>query len=153
MQVCDLPGFDRIRSFYFDRYKTTARGLIVVVDSIAILRSLKDIAEFLYTTLQDETTYGNKLPILIACNKQDDTFAKSSKVVQSQLEKELNTLRLTRNSRLASSDNAERKDKFLGKSGKDFEFAHLARNKVDFVQCSALEDDDLVDVRDWLNRL
>lgn len=42
---------------------------------------------FLYTILSDSLT--SSVPILILCNKQDETMAKGSNVVKSLLEKEM----------------------------------------------------------------
>lgn len=42
---------------------------------------------YLYTVLADASV--GSVPILIACNKQDETFAKASSVVKNLLEKEL----------------------------------------------------------------
>lgn len=42
---------------------------------------------YLYTILADEATAS--IPILIVCNKQDETLAKGSSVIKSLLEKEL----------------------------------------------------------------
>lgn len=42
---------------------------------------------YLYTILADSNV--SSVPILIACNKQDETFAKGSSVVKTLLEKEL----------------------------------------------------------------
>lgn len=42
---------------------------------------------FLYTILADKAFSG--LSVLILCNKQDETFAKSQSVVESLLEKEM----------------------------------------------------------------
>ena len=60
---------------------------------IAGLKSDDDIKtrifRFLYTVLSDNTVSGRALPVLVACNKQDQTLAKGSKVIQSNLEKEM----------------------------------------------------------------
>ena len=44
---------------------------------------------YLYTVLSDNRISSLAPPVLIACNKQDMTFSKGAKVIQSQLEKEM----------------------------------------------------------------
>lgn len=44
-------------------------------------------SSYLYTVLADPSV--SSVPVLIACNKQDETFAKGSAVVKTLLEKEL----------------------------------------------------------------
>lgn len=46
-----------------------------------------DSFSFLYTILADPVT--SSVPVLILCNKQDETLAKGSAVIKSLLEKEL----------------------------------------------------------------
>lgn len=42
---------------------------------------------FLYTILADQAT--SSVPVLILCNKQDETLAKGSSVIKTLLEKEM----------------------------------------------------------------
>ncbi|KAH0623954.1 hypothetical protein JD844_007181 [Phrynosoma platyrhinos] len=65
------------------------------------------------------------------------TMAKSSKLIQQQLERELNTLRVTLSaapSTLDSSSSGSASQ--LGKKGKEFDFSQLPM-KVEFIECSA----------------
>ncbi|GBM16635.1 hypothetical protein AVEN_88969-1 [Araneus ventricosus] len=78
--------------------------------------------------------------------------SKSAKVIQSQLEKEMNTLRVTQAGRLESISAS--KDKvFLGNKGKDFQFPDLKSVKVDFIECSALEDGVADSLKPWLLKI
>ncbi|XP_014228445.1 signal recognition particle receptor subunit beta [Trichogramma pretiosum] len=133
VKIVDIPGHERLRYKYFDKYKNSAKGLVYVIDSSTIQRDIRDVAEFLYTMLADSTM--RKVPILILCNKQDQTLAKSSNVIKTLLEKEINLLRITKSNQLEATD-ASSTNIYLGKSGKDFEFSHLD-NKVDFAESSA----------------
>ena len=65
------------------------RAVVFAVDSAAFQNELKEVAEFLYTLLSDRIFVHNKLTVLIACNKQDVTMAKSGKIIQEKLEKEM----------------------------------------------------------------
>lgn len=48
------------------------------------------LRSFLYTILSDSTT--SSVPVLILCNKQDETLAKGSSVIKKLLEKEMYVL-------------------------------------------------------------
>lgn len=52
-----------------------------------------EAAEILYDIINKVTLLDQKVPILIACNKQDLQFAKKAIVVESELEKEIEELR------------------------------------------------------------
>ncbi|KAK2847294.1 hypothetical protein Q5P01_010293 [Channa striata] len=134
--LIDLPGHDSLRSQYLEKFKSAARAIVFVVDSAIFQKEVRDVAEFLYVLLTDTVIFRNAPALLVACNKQDITMAKSAKLIQQQLEKELNTLRVTRSAALSSQDGSVGGSVYLGKKGKDFEFSQL-HMKVDFVECSA----------------
>lgn len=50
------------------------RAIVFVVDSVAFQREMKDVAEFLYQLLTDNTILKNAPPLLIACNKQGKDY-------------------------------------------------------------------------------
>lgn len=60
-----------------------------MVDSSRFQKEVKEVAEFLYILLTDPVVHRSKLRLLVVCNKQDVALAKSAKVIQTQLEKEL----------------------------------------------------------------
>lgn len=109
-------------------------------------KEVKEVAEFLYTLLTDSVLMNNTPSFLIACNKQDVNTAKSAKLIQQQLEKELTTLRLTRSAALTSQDGSVRSMLYLGKKGKDFEFSQLSV-RVEFLECSAHGSDEGADAK------
>uniref|UniRef100_A0A8C0VHP5 Signal recognition particle receptor subunit beta n=1 Tax=Cyanistes caeruleus TaxID=156563 RepID=A0A8C0VHP5_CYACU len=124
--LIDLPGHESLRLQFLERFKAAARAIVFVVDSVAFQREVKDVAEFLYQVLVDSTVLRNAPALLIACNKQDVTMAKSAKLIQQQLEKELNTLRVTCSAAPTSLDgSATGGPAQLGKKGKDFDFSQL----------------------------
>ncbi|XP_013420918.1 signal recognition particle receptor subunit beta-like [Lingula anatina] len=159
LRMIDLPGHERLRSQYFDQYKASARGIMFVVDSASLQKDIKDVAECLYTILTDGFVSSAAVPILIACNKQDLTLAKGAKVVQKQLEKEMNTLRVTRSAALEGTSDTGNNNTFLGRRDRDFQFADLKPFTVDFVECSARGsngtdgDGELNQVIDWLQKI
>lgn len=46
LRVIDIPGHERLRGRFFDQYKTTAKGLIFVVDSVTVQKDVRDVAEY-----------------------------------------------------------------------------------------------------------
>ncbi|XP_068440919.1 signal recognition particle receptor subunit beta [Clinocottus analis] len=134
--LIDLPGHDSLRSQYLEKFKSSARAIVFVVDSAIFQKEVRDVAEFLYLLLTDSVVSRNAPTLLVACNKQDITMAKSAKLIQQQLEKELNTLRVTHSAALSAQDGSVGGSVHLGKKGKDFEFSQLPL-KVEFLECSA----------------
>ncbi|XP_066508705.1 signal recognition particle receptor subunit beta-like [Hoplias malabaricus] len=134
--LIDVPGHESLRPQFVERFKAAARAIVFVVDSAVFQKEVKDVAEYLYSLLTDSVVAKNAPTLLIACNKQDITMAKSAKLIQQQLEKEMNTLRMTRSAALSSQDGSVGASVHLGKKGKDFDFSQLPM-KVEFVECSA----------------
>ncbi|XP_076337064.1 signal recognition particle receptor beta isoform X2 [Tachypleus tridentatus] len=137
LKLIDVPGNERLRSKYLDEFKSCAR--------------------LLYTILGDSVVSYNCPPFLIICNKQDETMAKSSKVIQSQLEKEINMLRVTKNARLDSIDDTGNNNTYLGQRGKDFQFSDLKPVIVEFTESIAreLENNEISvkAVSEWLYKI
>ncbi|XP_028918784.1 signal recognition particle receptor subunit beta [Ornithorhynchus anatinus] len=159
LTLIDLPGHESLRLQFLERFKDAARAIVFVVDSGTFQREVKDVAEFLYQVLIDSLVLKNVPSLLIACNKQDITMAKSAKIIQQQLEKELNTLRVTRSAAPSTMDSSGTVvAPQLGKKGKEFDFSQLPM-KVDFLECSARggtgEDGsaDIKDLEKWLARI
>ncbi|XP_055310583.1 signal recognition particle receptor subunit beta [Sitodiplosis mosellana] len=149
LRVIDIPGHERLRGRFFDQYKNTAKGIVFLVDSVTVQKDIRDVADYLYTVLADPSVAF--VPVLITCNKQDETFAKGSSVVKPLLEKELNLVRNTRQNQLQSVDNSTSDVVFLGKQGKDFEFVHLSQS-VEVIECSGREN-DVKSLKRWLKSL
>ncbi|XP_015685441.1 signal recognition particle receptor subunit beta-like, partial [Protobothrops mucrosquamatus] len=157
--LIDLPGHESLRLQFLDRFKAAARAIVFVVDSVAFQREMKDVAEFLYQLLTDNTILKNAPPLLIACNKQDVTMAKSSKLIQQQLERELNTLRVTLSAAPSTMDSSSSGSVIqLGKKGKEFDFSQMPM-KVEFIECSARGNkgeegsSDINDLEKWLAKI
>ncbi|XP_062550780.1 signal recognition particle receptor subunit beta [Armigeres subalbatus] len=136
LRLVDVPGHERLRGKFFDQYKNLSKAIVFVIDSVTVQKDIRDVADFLYTILADKAT--TNLPVIILCNKQDETLAKGEGVIKSLLEKEINLVRQTRTSQLQSVDANSADAVFLGKSDKDFEFGQLSQ-KVKLVACSAKE--------------
>ncbi|EZA52398.1 hypothetical protein DMN91_012475 [Ooceraea biroi] len=153
LRIVDIPGDERLRSKYFDKHKTSAKGLVYVIDSVTIQKEIRDVAEYLYNLLSDVQ---RNVPVLILCNKQDQTMAKGCAVIRTMLEKELNLLRMTKTSQLEGTD-ASSTNVFLGKQGKDFELSHLD-SQIDFAESYAFNKDpqasaDIRELNKWLHKI
>ncbi|KAK5645382.1 hypothetical protein RI129_006682 [Pyrocoelia pectoralis] len=138
VRIIDIPGHERLRDRFLDQYKTTARGVIYMLDSATVQKDVRDTAEYLYNILSECVTL-NILSVLIICNKQDLDLSKTSTIIKTMLEKELNAVRLTKASQLESVDPKGQKTKFLGSKGGDFQFSQLPCD-VQFVEASISPD-------------
>ncbi|XP_018407436.1 PREDICTED: signal recognition particle receptor subunit beta [Cyphomyrmex costatus] len=155
LKIVDIPGDERLRGKYFDKYKSSVKGLVYIIDAVTIQKEIRDVAEYLYNLLSEPNIQKN-VPVLIMCNKQDQTTAHGCYVIKSLLEKEMNLLRMTKTSQLEATD-ASSTNAFLGKQGKHFEFSHLD-SQIDFVESYASSDDsqmsaDIEELKKWLNKI
>nr|CAG4649635.1 EOG090X0C7N [Scapholeberis mucronata]SVE93847.1 EOG090X0C7N [Scapholeberis mucronata] len=150
LKLVDVPGHERVRQRFFDAYKSTARGIVFVLDSFTLPKDIRDVAEYLYTVLSDPVVTSNKPQILILCNKQDHALAKGPQVIQSLLEKEMNVLRNTQTNQLEAISEDGKKPFFLGQEGKNFEFSDIYPIRVDFAASSAQQLDELEKLNKWL---
>ena len=41
----DIPGHERLRYKYFDKFKSSAKGLVFIIDSSTIQKDIRDAAE------------------------------------------------------------------------------------------------------------
>ncbi|XP_015791177.1 signal recognition particle receptor subunit beta [Tetranychus urticae] len=154
--MIDIPGFDRLRDKYWNDLKKGVRAIVFVVDSYQITSNIKDVADYFYTILADNLVSSQKIPILVACNKQDKPKSKSSKVIRTLIEKEINTIRETRLAALESTDGDSENTRIVGSLDKEFAFNDL-RNAIDFVDCVALAKEEspceIEEIVNWLNKL
>ncbi|KAG5889249.1 hypothetical protein JTB14_006385 [Gonioctena quinquepunctata] len=154
LRIVDIPGHERLRDKFFDDYKDITRGIVYIVDSLTLPHDIRDAAEYLYNILVDPVIQKNRPNLLILCNKQDQTFAKGASAIKSIFEKELNTLRITKSSQLASVDPKAKQIAMLGDPDEDFDFAALPL-KVDMAESYAFHKNGTYDnegLKKWLNR-
>ena len=45
LKIIDIPGHERVRQRFFDSYKSSARGIIFVLDSFTVTKDIRDVAE------------------------------------------------------------------------------------------------------------
>lgn len=48
LRLVDLPGQERLRNKYFDQYKSSAKAIVYVVDSVTIQKEIRDVAEWVF---------------------------------------------------------------------------------------------------------
>jgi len=149
LKIIDIPGHERVRQQFFDSYKSSARGLVFVIDSNTFMKDIRDVAEYLYHILSDSVVSKCRPAVLVLCNKQDHTLAKGHKVIQAQLEKEMNVLRTTQVNQLEAVSDDGKSNVFLGREGKDFEFDDLKSFKIEFRDASAHEG-SIDELKQWL---
>ncbi|CAM9237155.1 unnamed protein product [Lampetra fluviatilis] len=151
--LVDVPGHASVRVDAIERLKHGARAVVVVVDSVAFQKEVKEVAETLYAVLTDKALSRPDTPLLVACNKQDVSLAKSASLIKMQLEKELTTLRVTQAAALTSTTGRGAASGALG-GGAAFSFSQLGGGGVvEFTECDARSDAGLRSVVTWLARL
>merc|ERR1712226_1387114 len=139
-----------IRGDVLERCCPGARGILFVVDSCSVVKQVRDVAEFLHSILSLPVIAANKPPVMVMCNKQDMDLAKSSQVIKSALEKELDKVRVSRSNQLAGLEGASNAASvFIGKEGKPFTFSDL-RSRAEFCEGSSQNEDSLGPVLGWL---
>eukprot|EP00117_Sycon_ciliatum_P045234 scpid89752/ scgid32535/ Signal recognition particle receptor subunit beta len=150
--IVDIPGHDSLRKILLEKYLPTARGIVLVVDSSSFSKDVRDVAKLLFSVLATSSVRRNRASILIACNKQDIPTAKSAKLVEQMLEKEIDALRTTRAAALSDTDDT-RSSVQVGKSGKEFSFADVHPLSVRVAECCAKDFDALDDRETDLSRI
>lgn len=45
VRIVDIPGNERLRGRFFDQYKNTAKAIVYVIDSVAVQKDVRDVAE------------------------------------------------------------------------------------------------------------
>lgn len=149
--LTDVPGYDRLRNKFFDDFKSSARAIVFVLDSLSFVTNNRNVADCLYTVLSDPVVVRKRIPLLIACNKQDEAKAKSAKVLQKQLEREVHAIRETRAAALDSTDR-DTDVLIIGNPDRDFQWRDL-NQRIDFVDCSCEAEDGIGEVRAWISSL
>jgi signal recognition particle receptor subunit beta len=90
-----------------------------------------EAAEILYEILNNITVLSDRVPLLVACNKQDLQFAKKATVIESELECEIEELRKVRK---ATQDDPTKMG-YLESLKKKFSFNDI-QMPIKFVECS-----------------
>ncbi len=88
--LVDIPG----QGFYKTKFLNMldrARCIVIFLDSTD-KQGLAYTADYIYEVLNSQN-YDETVPIIIACNKQDLRFAKSKKIIESELKAEVDNIK------------------------------------------------------------
>eukprot|EP01137_Pigoraptor_chileana_P028948 Opistho-2@13465 len=135
--VVDLPGHERLRLKNIERYSRTVKAIVFLIDSVHFPAQRRQVAELLHDVLSERTINRARVPVIVACNKSDIQTAKSVDSIKADLEKEIDTLRMTQAAAVAGQDGSSSVE-FIGDKGKPFSFGQL-RIALEFAQCSVKE--------------
>lgn len=151
VQVVDFPGHERLQASMLQHVKG-AKGVAFVLDSSAT-KAIKQAALLLFQLLVSNELQLNT-PLLVLCNKQDQQEAKNSNRVKMLLQKEIDDMRKTSGTMTtaggeggeAGSDRAA----ILGPVGKSFKFDEWAERSVTFASSSAVSEDGLAALAEFI---
>ena len=85
--MTDIPGHYNFRSEITQKLQS-AKVIIITLDS-KDKSKYGEAAEILYDILGDIDVLSDRVPILVACNKQDLAFAKNALTVEKDLTNEI----------------------------------------------------------------
>jgi len=132
IETVDCPGHLRLREQAAGLLKD-ARCIVYVLDAEDKQR-LKDVAEHLYELFTHPDILELHLPILLACNKAETSSARPEKFILSEIEREIEAMRLSRGATLEGQDQA---DSYLGVEGEKFKLLEHAPCSVALARISA----------------
>ena len=61
----------------------------MVIDSVNFPEEVRSVSEMTFDLLSEKTMHTYKIPLLLACNKQDMALARRCSNIQKELEKEM----------------------------------------------------------------
>ena len=112
--------------------------------------SFSDAANMLYEVLNNVNAVYNKLPLLVACNKQDLTFAKRSLELETELASEIEQIRKVRRATTDTGDENTALGGYLENLKGKFVFSNLPI-KVIFCECS-LKTNDIDEIISFIEK-
>lgn len=143
VKLVDLPGADRLRTLSWEKYRTQARHVVLVIDSTTVESSIRNLSEFLYSLLSDGILYTSKIRFTIACNKQDQDSALKKDDIKDLLEKELSAIKETKKGQLGKTSDEEIEDYIARIEGKSVSLDSL---KVELIETSMYNPEELVKI-------
>ena len=109
---------------------------------------MSEAAEILYDLVNNITMMERRVPILVACNKQDLQFAKRATQIEQELEKDMEELRRVRRATQDDQDTAKEhvaQQGYLEQQRTRFSFsdAKLMSQlpKITFCECSVIKEE------------
>ena len=170
-KLVDIPGHSRVRQQCLSKFLSTTRALLFLIDTETVRDDIRDSAEYLVSLMSNPILYSRtstkyKLPILIACNKQDHAMAKSASAIRKMLETEIDILKTSHKQTLKTTavlDNEADELDIAKKNAADiffttekFNFDDLSNFTVEFVPISCVEENDAYSfsqVQNWVNKV
>ena len=64
-------------------------AVVLVIDSVKFSQEVRNVAELTFDLLLEGTVRKGRVPVLVACNKQDLATARGCEVIRKQLEREM----------------------------------------------------------------
>jgi signal recognition particle receptor subunit beta len=143
-RLVDLPGHGRL-AYLQAQFLPIAGVVVLVVDSVAVLRAMRPVAERLYDVITASADADELASVVVACNKHEMLTAADASAVKRELLRELNELRTTRAMQprtAGTDDDADAGDVMLGVDGEPLTYEQLPTS-VEFVECSALSGEGI----------
>lgn len=92
----DFPGHPRLRA-RLPEFLEAASCIVFVIDSLEFPSQYQEVAELLMDVLTNKVVQRRKVPLIVACNKQDDAVkAYSVDFIRKKLEKQLDSIQTSR---------------------------------------------------------
>lgn len=88
IEIVDLPGHFNYRQKLRDYYLPQAAGIILVVDS-KDKQKISEAAEYLFDVISDVDIATSGVPLIVACNKSDLSFARRAVQIERDLQIEI----------------------------------------------------------------
>jgi signal recognition particle receptor subunit beta len=125
--IIDVPGTGYYKDFIMNKLNETKLLLLFInsTDKNSIVQS----SEYLYDILNSDK-FNDEINIIICCNKQDENFPKSKKMIENELEKEIDNLKNIKQKNNLD-DNVQIGTLFHMKSKFNFKMF----NNVEFIEC------------------
>ena len=92
VRVIDVPGHPKLRREAMLWLKQ-AKAVVFVVYSVTVANERKEVAQFLFSILSDETFQRRRLPLMLACNKGEKLTAHPPDFIRKRLEREIEAVR------------------------------------------------------------
>ena len=124
--IIDVPGTGYYKDFIMNKLNETKLLLLFInsTDKNSIVQS----SEYLYDILNSDKI-NDEINIIICCNKQDENFPKSKKMIENELNKEIENL-----IKIKQKNNLEEKEQFGTLFQMKGKFAMKNFNNVSFLE-------------------
>ena len=91
ISIVDIPGHPRVHT---DALRSAslhknAKAIVFVVDAGTVTRDVQRVTELLFDIVTLQCVARSAVPVLIACNKQDQLRARSANDIESLIQKEM----------------------------------------------------------------